>query len=487
MKTKIEYSICLLALAVLSVSCGKEMDLSEDDFLYINPSGTTGMTITAITCDSEIREETGRCFEVVWSAGDIIVVDGAEFTLIEGAGTTTGKFEGPLLPDGSYEAYYGISGKKLPALQHYYGTVITGVPMYSEVTVVDGSPLPAYFTNLCGLLRLKVGNNESVRMRQLAMYASQPMAGDFKIASSGAAVLTDDSTVSLMLDCGEGGLELSPEGTYFYLALPEGRYRGISLILTGADGKYCEKRLGVREYFDIARATVCDYEWQKTDFIERESVDLGLSVRWATRNVGAYSSEDYYGGHYAWGETVGLYEGKTDFNWCNYKWCANDDKESITRYSYSVDGVTILYPEDDAASVNWRGAWRMPTYDEFSDLIYNCYWLWTADYDGTGAMGYIVYKAKKEEDKRKYVYEGGTPLDGYSLSDVHIFLPVEDVVSYNPYSELTCAYWAGEKPEYLFGKEFLSYVLLLQKTKVTMLFDSRELGMLVRAVCPKDQ
>lgn len=47
-----------------------------------------------------------------------------------------------------------------------------------------------------------------------------------------------------------------------------------------------------------------------------EAVDLGLSVRWATCNVGAESETDV-GDYFAWGET----ESKNEFFTTNYKFC----------------------------------------------------------------------------------------------------------------------------------------------------------------------
>ena len=45
------------------------------------------------------------------------------------------------------------------------------------------------------------------------------------------------------------------------------------------------------------------------------AVDLGLSVKWATFNLGASSPEEY-GGYYAWAET----ETKDTYTWSNYRY-----------------------------------------------------------------------------------------------------------------------------------------------------------------------
>ena len=115
-------------------------------------------------------------------------------------------------------------------------------------------------------------------------------------------------------------------------------------------------------------------------------VDLGLSVKWATCNVGATSPEEY-GDYYAWGET----EPKTTYTWATYKWC-NGSESTLTKYNTSssrgtVDNKTVLDPEDDAAAVNWGGAWRMPTDAEWTELRENCTWTWTTK---NGVNGYEV-------------------------------------------------------------------------------------------------
>lgn len=117
-----------------------------------------------------------------------------------------------------------------------------------------------------------------------------------------------------------------------------------------------------------------------------EAVDLGLSVKWATCNVGASSPEEY-GGYYAWGET----EEKSDYSWSTYKWC-NGSYKTMTKYctdSYygTDDNKTTLDPGDDVAHVKWGGCWRMPTSDELKELKNNCTWTWTTQ---NGVNGYKV-------------------------------------------------------------------------------------------------
>lgn len=126
----------------------------------------------------------------------------------------------------------------------------------------------------------------------------------------------------------------------------------------------------------------------KTDLNGHEAVDLGLSVKWATCNVGANSPEEY-GGYYAWGEI----EEKDIYDYSNYKYC-NYSEKSITKYcTHSSDGTAdnkiLLDSEDDAAHVKWGGSWRIPTYSEFSELLNEncCSWTWTTQ---NNVNGYVV-------------------------------------------------------------------------------------------------
>jgi hypothetical protein len=121
-----------------------------------------------------------------------------------------------------------------------------------------------------------------------------------------------------------------------------------------------------------------------------EYVDLGLSVKWATCNVGATKPEEY-GDYFAWGET----QPKDYYDWSTYKWC-NGSYNTLTKYNNSssygtVDNKTQLELSDDAARANWGGSWRMPTRAEQDELRENCTWTWTTQ---NGVNGYKVTSKK---------------------------------------------------------------------------------------------
>ncbi|MBQ5857303.1 MAG: hypothetical protein IIW55_08350 [Bacteroidales bacterium] len=99
-------------------------------------------------------------------------------------------------------------------------------------------------------------------------------------------------------------------------------------------------------------------------------VDLGLSVKWATCNVGATSPEDY--GHYfAWGET----SPKDEYTEDNCSTCDKQMSDIAGNAQY------------EAARANWGGNWRMPTKAEIQELIDKCTWTWTTQ---NGVNGHKV-------------------------------------------------------------------------------------------------
>lgn len=103
-----------------------------------------------------------------------------------------------------------------------------------------------------------------------------------------------------------------------------------------------------------------------------DAVDLGLSVKWATTNLGAATPSDP-GNYYAWGET----ETKKVYNGDTYKF---KDGYKVKKYSTedshassgTADKLILLQPEDDAATVALGKGWRMPTRSEAMELFTEC-------------------------------------------------------------------------------------------------------------------
>lgn len=226
-----------------------------------------------------------------------------------------------------------------------------------------------------------------------------------------------------------------------------------------------------------------------------EAVNLGLPSGnlWATCNVG--SNKPYeYGGNFAWGEIDSVDELS---NYESYKFITHTDGESRFNEKYNKyqiadgetrrswyyvgdfvgDWITILDSNDDAATVNWGENWEMPTDVQFKELMNECFWVWTKQYDSTQQAGYIVYKAKNDSDKGKRVMENESQLYNYSLSDTHIFLPAGGEEPFG-YVNFYGFYWTKN----LSKKTEKAFCLSFGEVKVTTEDRSRGNGFSVRPV-----
>ena len=105
----------------------------------------------------------------------------------------------------------------------------------------------------------------------------------------------------------------------------------------------------------------------------KDYVDLGLpsGLMWRKYNLGA-NSEYEAGNYYAWAET----SPKQEYNMDTYKYCVQINV--IGMYSYTKynkrDKLTVLQPEDDAATANLGNNYRTPTREEWKELLNKCNW-----------------------------------------------------------------------------------------------------------------
>ena len=169
-----------------------------------------------------------------------------------------------------------------------------------------------------------------------------------------------------------------------------------------------------------------------TPAIQYEYVDLGLSVKWATCNVGATKPEEY-GDYFAWGVTEPYYEagyaqsenpnwksGKADgYSWSSYIYGDYLQlSKYVSKYDYGVEGYTdnktTLDLFDDAAYAKCGNNWRMPTDAELNELRDNCTWTWTTL---NGVNGYKVTSSKSGYTDRSIFLPAAGYRRGTSLND----------------------------------------------------------------------
>lgn len=209
---------------------------------------------------------------------------------------------------------------------------------------------------------------------------------------------------SLTVGYGSESLSLTiPAATYttngdgvLYVALPPFSQQTVSLTATVGDDTYTYTTSGTVSLEAGQFQPIGVMMGKEAPAQTHEYVDLGLpsGTLWATCNVGASSPEEY-GDYFAWGETVpyggedqsnamnyayaGTYT-KTYYYWDTYKYC-NGSQSTLTKYcnnsSYGYNGftdnLTEMTTDDDAATANWGSGWRMPSYEQFTELINSSY------------------------------------------------------------------------------------------------------------------
>jgi len=143
-----------------------------------------------------------------------------------------------------------------------------------------------------------------------------------------------------------------------------------------------------------------------SDEIPDGAVDLGLSVKWASCNLGASSPEEY-GDYYAWGET----QPKLEYSWESYKFGTSQSgpfsKYNVRSTYGTVDNKSVLESVDDAAHVKLGGSWRIPTNEEWTELRTKCTWTWTTQngVEGikvTGPNGNSIFLPAASGSKGEY-------------------------------------------------------------------------------------
>ena len=104
--------------------------------------------------------------------------------------------------------------------------------------------------------------------------------------------------------------------------------------------------------------------------VPNDCVDLGLAsgLLWAKCNMGATEPTDR-GNYYAWGETSTKKKYYSD----NYKHFKTDGGIKVLKYN-EKDGKTVLDLNDDAARANIGAGYRIPTKEDWEELLEDCKW-----------------------------------------------------------------------------------------------------------------
>ena len=420
---KIIYKYAMIASAVLSLAACNDLiessepavDIERAIILTATREGTNPNTRSFRMDDGTTWWGPKEEISVFYGSGSN---GGSKFTSSNTTLAETTEFEGSISMSGNKEfwAVYPYSADN----SCDGSSIITVIP--SQQTGVEGNfsndAFPAMgksgsltmpFYNICGGIKFFVSRAD-IKSVTFKGNNGEVLAGKVKVTFGAdgkpevAEVIEGQTEVTLTAP--DGGTFKA--GKYYYVTLLPGLLDGeFTMTFTTASEtgtlKSDKQQTIKRSVFGTLKSIDSKVAEWESNVVEPEYVDLGLpsGLKWATFNVGATKPEEY-GGLFAWGETTPRPAASFTQYWNAYKWC-NGSKDRITKYcidssfwgsSYPMDNKTVLDLEDDAARANWGNSWRMPTDEEWNELIENCTWTWTSNYNGTGVAGGIVTSNK---------------------------------------------------------------------------------------------
>ena len=181
------------------------------------------------------------------------------------------------------------------------------------------------------------------------------------------------------------------------------------------DPEHYYQHFGNDRYLGMPIRAIFDDSFQKKKLSSGELVDMGLSVKWASHNIGASLPEET-GNYYAWGELAP----KSNYTWANYKFSSNGTS-TMTKYN-GTDDLQLLEREDDMVYQKYKGKWRIPTKAHWDELLNNC-----------------DKEIVRKNGRRGYLFT--SRINGNS-----IFLPIAGVIdNAQPKEGMSLRYWSSTR------------------------------------------
>jgi uncharacterized protein (TIGR02145 family) len=401
------HTLALLAASVgLLAACSEinEIDLNNDAPLQegdlVERVIFEAPVIQSLGEDDDTRaslsQEGDDAIQFGWEATDTVGIYpdlGAQafFSMADGVGTNIASFDGggwALRQQSTYSCYYPFVGNmylKRDAIPVSFAhQVQNGVSNYegvnfylaSEGTTSSAGTLRFNFQMLNTVIRIKAIGLPAGIYAKLTLTVDEPLfiqEGTYGLEDRSITGKTYSNTLEVALND-------------FVLEETSTEDNPVLIYLTAAPVDLSGKKVTIRAYPRFGNSYKCEktpskaYEagaWgglkcvmQEDETVNAipEAVDLGLSVKWASFNLGAIAPEDY-GLDYFWGMTTSAQEGQS------YDWGTEDGN----LYYNETDNRHVLTLEDDAANANLGDLWRMPTITEMRELMNteNCSWNWT--------------------------------------------------------------------------------------------------------------
>ena len=367
-----------LAVAVIAVlsSC------SSDDALNGGTSSIGGTMEFTATAEGDVSSRSTLSGKTQsWEAGDVISINGTDYTAASAGTSTTFTGETVDKDNGKYKAYfpktmYSSGTISLPAT-YTYSDGKCNMPMYAE-----SSDNNLAFKNLTGVIALTVPSTQMTTVTNITVYSDQHICGACTIDyNSGAPTITwtnETATTAeqkLKIDCGTG-VTVASEGTVFYIPVPVGSHILAFAVAGTYNSTETTKKMTAKKAITIARNGLYTLTFnQAIPDYTKDYVLIG-GVKWAQYNVGATtisgSQATCSGDYYAWSETEPRYNSLIIYG----STCAWDGWKSGFPNGYiepypTYSGTT-LDAAHDVATQKWGEYWRMPTAAEYQALCQAC-------------------------------------------------------------------------------------------------------------------
>ncbi len=420
-----------------------------------------------------ISETSG--FQTLWAAGDVLGIypiggDQVTFPISDGVGTTTAKFDGgswALRGTYKYAAYYPFSADCYSIDQtaipvSFAGQTQTGNNSMSHLADVDfmaaagtqpsaNGSVNLQFNHVGCFLRMQFTMPEAATFTEVSITTSGATfttQGTVNLAATTPSLTPTASSSKLLLKLRNISTTAANQTITLYMMVAPDDLLGKTLTFTVKDNKgnqYSKTAAGKKMVATYAYNYPFTFEvsgtggstsgggWgESPDANGHAYVDLGLpsGTLWATCNVGATYSDEV-GGYFAWGER----RPKNDvYRFTTYKHRSditldqNDETVSATLTKYctgtypgDIDYKTVLEHQDDAAAINWGGDWRMPTAEQFQELLNGC----SISYESSGVRftsrtnGKSIFLPKGGHKYKDYIHGGHLAYWTSSLSNYY--------------------------------------------------------------------
>ena len=340
MKTTFKFIIAAMAASAVFASCQKELATG-------NPSESTdGIRVISASFSAPTKSTLdGKTPKFV--GGEEIKVSNATESQVR-----------PISIDASGNAYFSttlsgtltavypstaakMNGNVIDETAVLVSTVQDGTFASANIAMATGITTSATFTNKTAVIAITPGAGS------YSNYVEVITAGP-EIANSTSGAYTKKNKIHVNVNTA------TTYPVYVSILVPSGlKVKNLSF----ADGKNIKTAKDNTAAIAVNTISTVNNTLWNTPYAEING------LKWATMNVGATSVSD--AGHYfAWGYAEGCVRNTAGSGWV----LASDN--TIEKYFSTVD-----FPDrdassfQDAATSNWGGSWRMPTKDEFEDLI----------------------------------------------------------------------------------------------------------------------